>query len=72
MLYRPDSSGGLPARDHQPPPPRPDASPQWQGAAAWATTFWQRVADHPEISADFRAIAGDNCIKLGRLRERFG
>lgn len=72
MLYRPDSSGGLPVRDFQPPPPRPDVLNVWQTAAAWATTFWERVSAHPEVSREFREIASDNRIKLARLRERFG
>jgi DNA-binding transcriptional ArsR family regulator len=71
MLYRPDSSGGLPARDYQPPPPRPDVLKPWQTAAAWATTFWERVATHPDISRDFRQIASTNRMTLIRLRERF-
>ena len=71
MLYRPDSSGGLPARDYQPPTPRPDALLTWQDASTWATAFWERVAAHPEISGDFRAIADDNRTKLVRLRARF-
>lgn len=72
MLYRPDNSGGLSVRDYQPPPPRPDVLSHWQSAAAWATSFWERVATHPEISRGFRDIAGENQIKLLRLRERFG
>lgn len=72
MLYRPDSSGGLSVRDYQPLPPRPDALRTWQDAAMWATAFWESVAVHPEISGDFRGIAGDNRSKLMRLRERFG
>lgn len=72
MLYRPDSSGGLPARDYQPPTPRPDVLGEWQKAAMWAMTFWERVVAHPEISSDFREIAGVNHTKLIRLHERFG
>ena len=72
MLYRPDSSGGLPVRDYQPPPPRPDALFPWQQAAMWATVFWERVAAHPEISDNFRGIAATNHEILLRTRERFG
>ncbi|XRD91069.1 type II toxin-antitoxin system HipA family toxin YjjJ [Dyella nitratireducens] len=72
MLYRPGSSGGLPVRDYQPPPPRPDVLSPWQEAAVWATAFWERVAAHPEISRDFREIARSNQAKLIQLRARFG
>jgi hypothetical protein len=72
MLYRPDSSGGLPARDYQPPPPRPDAFLPWQQAAMQATVFWERVATHAQISENFRRIASANRETLLHLRERFG
>jgi DNA-binding transcriptional ArsR family regulator len=71
MLYRPDSSGGLPVREYRPPPPRPDVLNTWQTAAMWATTYWERVAAHPEISAAFREIASANQAQLMRLRARF-
>jgi len=72
MLYRPDSSGGLPVRDYQPPPPRPDAFLPWQQAAMQATLFWERVAAHAQISENFRHIAAANLATLLRMRERFG
>jgi len=72
MLYRPASSGSMPPRDYQPPPPFPAALSYWQQAAAWATVFWQRVAEHTDVSADFRGIASDNHARLARLRQRFG
>jgi hypothetical protein len=72
MLYRPAANGSLVPRDYQPPPPTPAALPHWQNAATWADDFWQRVAQHPQLSADFRAIANDNRIRLDRLRQRFG
>lgn len=71
MLYRPDNSGGLSVLDYQPPPPRPGVLSEWRKAATWATTLWERVAAHPEISRDFRDIAGANRTTLLRLRERF-
>lgn len=72
MLYRPAANGGIVPRDYQPPTPLPAALVHWQQAAAWAVTYWQRVAQHPEVSADFRRIAGDNQTRLTSLRQRFG
>lgn len=72
MLYRPASSGSMPPRDYQPPPPIPAALLQWQQAAVWATAFWQRVAEHADVSTDFRSIADDNRAHMVHLRQRFG
>jgi hypothetical protein len=72
MLYRPAANGGIVPRDYHPPTPLPAGLVHWQQAAAWAATYWQRVAQQPEISADFRRIAADNQIRLTSLRQRFG
>jgi hypothetical protein len=72
MLYRPTANGSLVPREYQPATPLPTALTHWQQAAAWAATYWQRVAQHPEISANFRRIAGDNQTRLTSLRQRFG
>ncbi|RDD81041.1 type II toxin-antitoxin system HipA family toxinoxin YjjJ [Dyella tabacisoli] len=71
MLYRPASNGSLPPRNYQPPPPLPAALSHWQQAATWAAMFWQRVIGHPDVSEDFRRIAGDNHTQLIHLRQRF-
>ncbi len=72
MLYRPAANGSLVPRDYQPPTPLPAALAHWQKAAAWGVTYWQRVAQHPQISVDFRRIADDNRGRLTALRQRFG
>ncbi len=72
MLYRPAANGSLGPRDYQPPPPSPATLPYWQQAATWADDFWQRVARHALVSAEFRGTANDNRLQLGRLRQRFG
>jgi Uncharacterized protein related to capsule biosynthesis enzymes len=72
MLYRPAANGSIVPREYQPPTPLPASLPYWQQAATWAGTFWQRVAAHPEVSADFRRIANDNQARLASLRQRFG
>lgn len=72
MLYRPAANGSLPPREYQPPPPLPAALAHWQQVAGLATVFWQRVAQHSQLGADFRRIATDNQARLERLRQRFG
>ena len=72
MLYRPAANGALVPREYQPPTPLPVALMHWQQAAAWATTYWQNVAQHPQISTDFQRIAEGNQARLTDLRQRFG
>lgn len=71
MLYRPAANGAVVARAFEPPPPTPAALPHWRQAARWAELYWQRAAQHPEISDDFHRIADANHATLGRLRRRF-
>ncbi|EIM03148.1 putative DNA-binding transcriptional regulator [Rhodanobacter denitrificans] len=72
MLYRPAANGSIAPRDYQPPTPLPATLSHWQQTAAWAAAFWQRVAQHPQLSPDFRHIAIDNQARLDSLRQRFG
>ncbi len=72
MFYRPGASGNLPMQSHQPKPPAPANLSYWQRAAAWATVFWQRVAEHPDVSADFHTLADGNRIQVEQMRQRFG
>jgi hypothetical protein len=71
MLYRPASSGEVVAREFQVPVPTPAILPVWRTVAAWAETYWQRVAAHAEISHDFRMIAEANLQAVERMRARF-
>jgi hypothetical protein len=71
MLYRPASSGEVVARQFQVPVPTPAILPVWRTVAAWAETYWQRVAAHAEISHDFRMIAEANLQAVERMRARF-
>lgn len=71
MLYRPAANGAVLPRAFEPPPPTPAALSHWRQAAAWAGLYWQRVAQHPDVSAEFRRIADANHATLDRLRQRF-
>ncbi|MEW9571618.1 type II toxin-antitoxin system HipA family toxin YjjJ [Rhodanobacter sp. Si-c] len=71
MLYRPAANGAVVPRVFEPPPPTPASLPHWRQGAAWAGLYWQRVAQHPAISDDFRRVANTNHAALSRLRRRF-
>lgn len=71
ILYRPASTGEVVARQFQPPAPTPSDLSYWTTAAAWAETYWQRVAERTEISDDFRQIAVANHSSVARARARF-
>lgn len=71
MLYRPAVNGAIVPRTLAPELPLPADLPHWRTAAAWASLFWQRVAQHPEISDEFHGIAASNSAILDRLRQRF-
>lgn len=70
MLYRPASSGELPVRRFQPPAPMADELAAWDAVGGWAELYWQQVADHPDISDDFRQIAEVNRDVVARMRSR--
>lgn len=70
MLYRPAGSGELPVRRFQPPAPMADELAAWDAVGGWAELYWQQVADHPDISDDFRQIAEINRDVVARMRSR--
>lgn len=73
MLWRPGAQGELAPRELTLTPPLPaDIDDGWNTAAGWARDFWQRVADDPRISDDFRQIARHSQSALGRLITLFG
>ena len=66
MLYAP-VAGELVQRDFAvkgKPQPTSATLPEWPRALALARQFWQTAAADERISAAFRAIATENCIKL--------
>lgn len=72
MLYRPVSNGSLIPHEFIPPTPLPATLAHWQQAAGWASIFWQRVAKHPRITAEFARIANDNQVRVDQLGQRVG
>jgi len=71
MMYRPASSGALVPREYAAAVPTPADMACWREAATWAAQFWSEVAVHPDIGADFSAIARANGEVLQRARHRF-
>ena len=72
MRYRPGSGGHLPDEVLDPPPYVPAAKVAWQNAARWAQLLWERIADHAQVSAAFRALAQANTQAIHRIRQRLG
>ncbi|MGB4117818.1 MAG: type II toxin-antitoxin system HipA family toxin YjjJ [Polaromonas sp.] len=66
MWYAP-VGGELVARDFAARPMLPTAAtlPEWPRAKALAAKFWQAAAGDSRISAEFRAIAAQNCALVG-------
>lgn len=57
MHFAPRASGHIPA---DPPPVNIKAEPQlsvWREMLPLALSYWQRLADHPQVGSDFRNIA---------------
>lgn len=46
------------------------SGPLWRRAELMALEFWQRTAEHPQISASFRAIATEMLAQLQALNDR--
>lgn len=57
-------------RRFQPPAPMADELAAWDAVGGWAELYWQQVADHPDISDDFRQIAEVNRDVVARMRSR--
>jgi len=67
MLYAP-VSGELVPRDFASRPQQPTAATlgEWDEAQRLARVFWQAAAADARVSADFRAIAAENCDHINR------
>ncbi|OYU99797.1 MAG: transcriptional regulator, partial [Verrucomicrobiales bacterium VVV1] len=72
MLWAPTPGQASPMPTFSPAPPLPGELPIWNEAAAWATEFWQRVADDARVSAEFAAQARAAGAQVARMREIFG
>lgn len=71
MALRPASTGEIVARVLDIPLPLPNQREEWAFAAQMAHAFWQRVAASPDISIEFRTIAGTHVSKLETAIRKF-
>ncbi|MEN9904771.1 MAG: putative kinase YjjJ, partial [Pseudomonadota bacterium] len=60
MGYAPLRGGELPPRRYQPELPLPEETEAWRQAGQAAVIYWQRCAEEPRISTDFRRICAGN------------
>ncbi|MDP2809129.1 MAG: type II toxin-antitoxin system HipA family toxin YjjJ [Rhodocyclaceae bacterium] len=72
MMYAPARGGELPGRVYTPELPLPGESPVWRRAAEAAIRYWQRCADDPRISQNFRRICAENHGMLAGALEKIG
>lgn len=66
MGYAPQRGSEVPPRDYVPPLPLPREASAWQEAAHAAVIFWQRCAEDPRISPEFRKTCRVNGALLDR------
>lgn len=69
MRFRPSSTGEVTEREFKPSLPRPEDQTAWLEMYSHARTYWQRIAEHPRISEDFKAIAQNAIEALERIHK---
>lgn len=68
MLYAPVAGEVVMTREFEVPPPTNESLDIWESMVALAEDYWHEVADHPQLSAGFAAIANANATKVARAR----
>jgi hypothetical protein len=69
MLFAPQD-GQLVARQFELVPARAEWLAVWAGAYALAEIYWDRVAQEPQISADFRHLGAQSLAVLRAMSRR--
>jgi len=69
MAYAPLGSEGLPERRFEPALPGAGNLEIWPEIADRAAAYWQEVAAHDLVSADFAALAARNADSISRIRK---
>lgn len=72
MLWAPTAGQATPTPSFAPALPLPGERALWNEAAVLAADFWQRVADDPQVSAEFSAQARLAGAQVARMREISG
>jgi len=57
MRFRPSSTGEITEHEFKPSLPKPEDQAAWLEMYPLAISYWQRIVDHPSISASFKQIA---------------
>jgi hypothetical protein len=69
MLYAPVADE-VREREFMPAIPGTAAAAQWKSASNAAVIFWRTVGEDARVSAEFRAIAAENCAKVAAVAEK--
>jgi hypothetical protein len=70
MIYAPVAGDELPERKFEPPLPVAGNLDLWPSIVARAVAYWEEVAAHELISADFARVARDNATVAARAGKR--
>lgn len=70
MLYAPIAGDELPERNFEPPLPVAGNLDLWASVAERVTAYWEEVAAHALISADFARVARENAAIVARAGQR--
>jgi hypothetical protein len=68
MLYMPQH-GHVVVPEFHPPTPSPEHATLWDAASRAAADFWDQVATHAQVSAEFRELARENRRAIDKWRE---
>ena len=68
-MFLAPASGQLVERAFNPPPPTSETLEVWHEAAHWAVSYWEQIAQSPEVSDLFRNIASSCAESVKRLGE---
>jgi hypothetical protein len=67
MLYAPTAGDVVTAREFDPPLPTGVNLDIWKEIGGLAVEYWKQVASHPQVSADFAAIAQQNAERVAAV-----
>jgi hypothetical protein len=70
MMYAPIAGDELPERNFEPPLPVAGNLDLWAAIAERVTAYWEEVAAHELISADFARVARENAASVARAGQR--
>lgn len=72
MRFRPTGTGEVREVSLTPNLPRPENEAAWREMWSAAHSYWERVAEHAEVSTEFREVAREAVNALRRVRSLVG